>query len=60
MELQEGLEFYKQCLKHCDDVLASLYASDLQERRKMTLIDKLLDTRNELTRRIEFLEELLK
>lgn len=60
MELQEGLEFYKQCLKHCDDVLASLYASDLQERRKTTLIDKLLDTRNELTRRIEFLEELLK
>ena len=60
MELQEGLEFYKRCLKHCDDVLASLYASDLPEGRKTALIDKQLDTRNELTRRIEFLEELLR
>ncbi len=60
MELQEGLEFYRRCLKHCDDVIALLYASDLPEQRKMALIDKELDTRNELTRRIEFLEELLR
>lgn len=60
MELQEGLEFYKRCLKHCDDVLATLYASDLPVERKTALIDKQLDTRNELTKRIQLLEELLR
>lgn len=60
MELKEGLEFYRQCRRHCDDVIAALYASDLPEQRKQALIDKQLDTRNELTKRIEFLEELLR
>ncbi len=25
MELEEGLEFYRKCLEHCDMVIASLY-----------------------------------
>lgn len=60
MELKEGLEFYRQCLEHCDKVIATLYNSDLPKERKQALIDKLLDTRNMLQKRIEIIEELLR
>ena len=60
MELQEGLEFYRRCLKHCDDIIAELYATDIPPQRKQALIDKELDTRNEIVKRIDFLEELIR
>lgn len=60
MELEEGLKFYRQCLEHCDRVIASLNDSDLPEERKQALIDKQLDTRNMLQKRIEIIEELLR
>ena len=61
MELKEGLEFYRKCLEDCDKVIASLYNnSDLPQRRKQALIDKLLDTRNMLKERLEVIEELLR
>ena len=60
MELKEGLEFYRKCLKHCDEVIASLYQSDIPKERKQALIDMELDTRNMLQKRIEIIEELLR
>ena len=60
MALEEGLKFYRQCLEHCDRVIASLNDSDLPEERKQALIDKQLDTRNMLQKRIEIIEELLR
>ena len=60
MELKEGLEFYRRCLEHCDMVIASLYKSDIPENRKQALINKQLDTRNMLKKRIEVIEELLR
>ena len=61
MELEEGLEFYRRCLQHCDKVIASLYArTDLPKERKMALIDRQLDTRNQLVKTIEQIEELLR
>ena len=60
MELKEGLEFYRQCLEHCDNVIASLYNSDIPDERKQKLIDRQLDTRNMLKKRIEIIEELLR
>lgn len=61
MELQEGLEFYRRCLKHCDETIADLFARrDLTEERKAALIDKQLDTRNMLKETIEAIEELLR
>ena len=48
MELKEGLEYYRSCLKHCDEVIASLYQSDIPKERKQALIDMELDTRNML------------
>lgn len=60
MELEEGLKFYRQCLEHCDRVIASLNNSNLPEERKQALIDKQLDTRNMLQKRIEIIEELLR
>ena len=60
MELKEGLEFYRRCLEHFDMVIASLYKSDIPENRKQALIDKQLDTRNMLKKRIEIIEELLR
>ena len=61
MELEEGLEFYRRCLEHCDEVIASLYArTDLPKERKAALIDKQLDTRNLLVKTIEQIEELLR
>ena len=60
MELEEGLEFYRKCLEHCDMVIASLYENEIPEARKQALIDKQLDTRNMLKKRIEIIEELLR
>ena len=60
MELKKGLEFYRQCLNHCDKIIASLNDSDLPKERKQALIDKQLDTRNMLKKRIEIIEELLR
>ena len=60
MELKEGLEFYRRCLKHCDEVIAELYKSDTPKKRKQALIDMELDVRNMLQKRIEFIEELLR
>lgn len=61
MELQEGLEFYKQCLVDCDRVLADLVSrDDLSERRKEALIDKQLEVRSKLKKAIEVIEELLR
>ena len=60
MELEEGLEFYRKCLEHCDMVISSLYESEIPEARKQALIDKQLDTRNMLKKRIEIIEELLR
>ena len=60
MELKEGLEFYRKCLEHCDMVIANLYNSDLPKERKQVLIDRQLDTRNMLKKRIEIIEELLR
>ena len=60
MELKEGLEFYRRCLVDCDRVIASLYNSDLPKERKQALIDRQLDTRNMLKKRIEIIEELLR
>lgn len=60
MELKEGLEFYRKCLEHCDMVIANLYNSDLPKERKQALIDRQLDTRNMLKKRIEIIEELLR
>ena len=60
MELEEGLEFYRKCLEHCDMVIASLYEREIPEARKQALIDKQLDTRNMLKKRIEIIEELLR
>jgi hypothetical protein len=60
MELKEGLEFYRTCLKHCDEVIASLYNSDIPKERKQALIDMELDVRNMFQKRIEFIEELLR
>lgn len=61
MELQEGLEFYRRCLKHCDETIAALYArKDLPEERKKALVDQQLDTRNMLKDTIEMIEELLR
>ena len=60
MELEEGLEFYRKCLEHCDMVIAGLYESEIPEARKQALIDKQLDTRNMLKKRIEIIEELLR
>ena len=60
MELKEGLEFYRKCLEHCDKVIASLNSSDIPKERKQTLIDRQLDTRNMLKKRIEIIEELLR
>lgn len=60
MELKEGLEFYRKCLKHCDEVIANLYQSDIPKERKQALIDMELDTRNMLQKRIEIIEELLR
>ena len=60
MELEEGLEFYRKCLEHCDMVIASLYESEIPEARKQALIDKQLDTRNMFKKRIEIIEELLR
>ena len=55
MELKEGLEFYRKCLEHCDMVIANLYNSDLPKERKQALIDRQLDTRNMLKKRIEII-----
>jgi hypothetical protein len=41
-------------------VIASLYESEIPEARKQALIDKQLDTRNMLKKRIEIIEELLR
>lgn len=60
MELKEGLDFYRKCLEHCDRVIANLNNSDLPKERKQALIDKMLDTRNMLRKRIEIIEELLR
>lgn len=60
MELKEGLKFYRSCLKHCDEVIASLYNSDIPNDMKQALIDKELDTRNMLQKRIDIIEELLR
>ena len=60
MELKEGLEFYRKCLEHCDMVIANLYNSDLPKERKQALIDRQLDTRNMLKKRIEIIEKLLR
>jgi hypothetical protein len=60
MELKEGLEFYRRCLKHCDEVIEELYKSDTPKERKQALIDMELDVRNMLQKRIEFIEELLR
>ena len=60
MELKEGLEFYRKCLEQCDMVIANLYNSDLPKERKQALIDRQLDTRNMLKKRIEIIEELLR
>ena len=60
MELIEGLELYRRCLKHCDEVIAELYNSDLPKEMKQALIDMELDVRNMLQKRIEFIEELLR
>ena len=60
MELKEGLEFYRQCLDHCDKIIASLNDSDLPKERKQALIDKQLDTRHMLKKRMEIIEELLR
>ena len=60
MELKEGLEYYRSCLKHCDEVIASLYQSDIPKERKQALIDMELDTRNMLQKRIEIIEEVLR
>lgn len=60
MEMEEGLEFYRKCLEHCDMVIASLYEREIPEARKQALIDKQLDTRNMLKKRIEIIEELLR
>jgi hypothetical protein len=60
MELKEGLEFYRKCLKHCDEVIASLYNSDIPKERKQALIDMELDVRNMLQKRVEIIEELLR
>jgi hypothetical protein len=60
MELKEGLDFYRKCLEHCDKVIVSLNDSDLPKERKQALIDKMLDTRNMLKKRIEIIEELLR
>lgn len=60
MELKEGLELYRKCLEHCDMVIANLYNSDLPKERKQALIDRQLDTRNMLKKRIEIIEELLR
>lgn len=61
MELEEGLEFYRRCLEHCDEVISDLYArTDLPKERKMALIDQQLDTRNRLMKTIEQIEELLR
>lgn len=60
MELKKGLDFYRQCLDHCDKVIASLNESDLPKERKQALIDRMLDTRNMLKKRIEIIEELLR
>ena len=60
MELKEGLDFYRKCLEHCDKVIANLNDSDLPKDRKQALIDKMLDTRNMLNKRIEIIEELLR
>lgn len=60
MELKEGLEFYRKCLEHCDKVITSLNSSDIPKERKQALIDRQLDTRNMLKKRIEIIEELLR
>lgn len=60
MELKEGLELYRKCLEHCDMIIDSLYNSDLPNNRKQALLDKQLDTRNMLKKRIEIIEELLR
>ena len=61
MELQEGLAFFRKCLVDCDRVLDDLLArDDLTEERRQALIDKLLDVRNELEKKIEIIEELLR
>ena len=60
MELKEGLEFYRKFLEHCDKVIASLNSSDIPKERKQALIDRQLDTRNMLKKRIEIIEELLR
>ena len=60
MELKEGLDFYRKCLEHCDRVIANLNDSDLPKERKQALIDKMLDTRSMLRKRIEIIEELLR
>jgi hypothetical protein len=41
-------------------VIANLYNSDLPKERKQALIDRQLDTRNMLKKRIEIIEELLR
>lgn len=60
MELKESLDFYKQCLKDCDKVLAHLQLrEDLSSDRKHVLIDKMLDTRNKLDKLIKEIEDIL-
>lgn len=60
MEILEGIEFYKRCLADCDRVIADIYNSDIVEPRKQALIDKMLQTRFDIQKTIEKLEELLR
>ena len=60
MEIKEGIEFYKQCLADCDRVITDLYNSRLPEARKQALIDKMLQSRFDIQKTIERLEELIR
>ena len=61
MELQEGLEFYRRCLKYAKLSLQEVINNkEIPEWRKQTLIDKLLDRIIEFQKSIDTIEELLR